>query len=65
MISNILEIPAEVDKGVVSVATGEGKKPMSIFKDKYCEERVFSHLFPARKFEYKVQRDIPVTSEAL
>ena len=59
LISNILEIPEEVDKeGVVSVAPGEGKKPMSIFKDKYCEELAFPHLFSTRKFRYKVQRNI-------
>ena len=46
LISNILEIPEEVDKeGVVSVAPWEGKKPMSIFADKYCEELAFPHLF--------------------
>ena len=46
LISNILEIPEEADKeGVVSVAPEEGKKLMSIFKDKYCEELTFPHLF--------------------
>ena len=49
--SNILEIPEEVDKeGVVSVAPGEGKKPMSIFKDKYCEElEKFNGIFLCRQ----------------
>ena len=51
LISNILEIPEEVDKeGVVSVAPREGKKPMSIFADKYCEELAFPHLFLTWKF---------------
>ena len=58
IVSNILEIPEEVDKkGVVSVAPGEGKKPMSIFEGKYCEELGFEEL---EKFGYKVQWDIPV-----
>ena len=62
MIANILEIPEKVDKeGVVSAAPGEGKKPMSIFKDKYCEELVFSHLLPTGKCGYKIQRDIPLS----
>ena len=61
LISNILEIP-EVDKeGVASVAAGEGKKPMSIFKDKYCEELVILHLFLTGKYGYKVQLDIPLS----
>ena len=62
LISNILEIPEKVDKeGVVSIATGEGKKPMSIFRDKYCEELPFPHLFPTGKYGYKVQQDIPLS----
>lgn len=62
LISNILKIPQELGKeGVVSVAPGERMKSMSIFnKDKYCEELVFPHLFPTRKYENKVQRDIPL-----
>ena len=62
MILNILEIPGEVDKeGFVSVVPGEGKKPMSVFKDKYCEELTFPHLFTTGKYGYKVQRDIPLS----
>ena len=62
LISNILEIPEEVDKeGVVSIAPGEGKRPMSIFKDKYCEELAFLHFLSTGKYGYKVQRDIPLS----
>ena len=62
LISNILEIPEDVDKeGVVSIAPGEGKRPISIFKDKYCEELAFPHLFPTGKYGYKVERDIPLS----
>ena len=62
LISNILEIHEDVDKeGVVSVAPGKGKKPMPIFKDNYCEEHAFPHLFPTGKLGYKVQRDIPMS----
>ena len=53
LISNMIEIPQEVDKeGVISVAPEQGKKPMSIFKDKYCEELAFPHLFPNGKYRY-------------
>ena len=61
LISNILEIPQEVDRGGVAyVALGEGKKPMSIFKDKYCEELSIPHFFPTGKYWSKVQWDIPL-----
>lgn len=55
LISNILEIPQEVDRGGVAyIALGEGKKPISIFKDKYCEE------LSTGKYWSKVQWDIPL-----
>ena len=34
---------------------------MSIFKDKYCEELAFAHLFPTGNIGYEVQRDIPLS----
>lgn len=62
MIFNILEIPEEVDKEeVVSVAPGERRTPMSIFKDKHWKELAFQHLFPTEKYGYKGQRDIPLS----
>ena len=50
------EIPTldELEEGIV-VAPGEGKKPLSMLHDDYCEEMAHSHLFPTGKFGYKVK----------
>ena len=48
------EIPTldELEEGIV-IAPGEGKKPLSILHDDYCEEMAHPHLFPTGKFGYK------------
>ena len=43
------------------IAPGEGKKPISILNDFYCEEMAHLHLFPTAKFGYKVKRDVRLT----
>ena len=43
------------------VAPGEGKLPVSILKDKFCEEPAHPHLFPTGKFGYKVVREIKLS----
>ena len=45
----------------IAIAPGEGKKPISILNDIYCEEKAHPHLFPTGKFGYKVKRDVPLT----
>ena len=35
------------------IAPGEGKKPLSILNDIYCEEMAHPHLFSTGKFGYK------------
>ena len=49
----ITEIPTldELEEGI-AVAPGEGKKPLSILHDDYCEEMAHPHLFPTGKFGY-------------
>ena len=34
----------------IAIAPGEGKKPISILNDIYCEEMAHPHLFPTGKF---------------
>ena len=48
------EIPLldELEEGII-IAPGEGKKPLSILHDDYCEEMAHPHLFPTGKFGYK------------
>ena len=40
-------------KESIVIATGEGKKPISILNDIYCEEIAHPHLFPTVRFGYK------------
>ena len=49
----------EMEEGVV-VAAGEGKKPVSIFNDKFCKELGHPHLFPTGQYDRKVEREIPL-----
>ena len=57
----VSEIPSafEIEEGIV-VAPGEGKKPVSIPNDKFCEELGHQHLFPTGQYGYKVGREIPL-----
>ena len=59
----VSEIPSarEMEEGIV-VAPGEAKKPVSVLKDKFCEELVHVHLFPTGQYGYIVEREIPLTS---
>ena len=50
----------EMKEGIV-VAPGDGKKPVSIFNDKFCEELGHPHLFPTGQYGYKVESEIPLT----
>ena len=56
------EIPIldELEEGIV-IAPREGKKPLSILHDDYCEEMAHPHLFPTDKFGYKVKRKFHLT----
>ena len=52
---------ANSEESIISIATGEGQKPMSVLNDDYCEELAHAHLFPNGKFGCKVERDIPLS----
>ena len=59
VISEILTA-AEVQEAFI-VAPNEGKKPLSVLSDNFCEELAHPHLFPTGKHGYKVERDIELT----
>lgn len=41
----------------IAVAPGEGKTPLSIVGDRFCEELVHPHLFLTGKFDCQVARE--------
>ena len=49
---------AESEESIISIAPGEGQRPMSVLNDDYYEELAHPHLFRKGKFGYKVERDI-------
>ena len=55
------KIPLQVYDDTITVAPGEGKKPISIFEDTNCEEMAFPHLFPTGKFGYKCEREVAIS----
>ena len=58
-VSEILSA-CEMEEGIV-VAPGEGKKPVSIRNDNFCEELGHPHLFATGQYGYKAEREIPLT----
>ena len=58
----VSEIPSacEMEEGIV-VAPGEVKKPVSVLNDKFSEEFGHPHLLPTGQYDYKVEREIPLT----
>ncbi|XP_066925712.1 uncharacterized protein [Clytia hemisphaerica] len=52
---------AEVDNEILSLAPGQGKKPISVLHDENCEMLAHPHLFPKGKFGYKVERDVKLS----
>ena len=51
-------IPCEINEENITVAAGEGLKPISILTDKHCEELAHPYLFLTGKFAYNVDREI-------
>ena len=51
---------SECTQSVFSVAPAEGNKPLSIFKDKYCEELAYPRIFCGKARADNSERDVPV-----
>ena len=47
----------EIDNEILSLAPGEGKKPISMVNDEHCEMLAHRHLFPKGRFGYKYERE--------
>ena len=46
---------------IISIAPGEGKRPLGLESDEKSEELSFPHLFPSGKFGYSMDRKRPVS----
>ena len=57
----ISEIPNISNEENVIIAPGQGKTPVSILRDAFCEEQAFSYLLPEGKFGYRLPRDVPIS----
>ena len=57
----VSEVPALIDDENIIIAPGQGKTPLSLLNDEFCEELAFPYLLPNGKFGYNVKRDIPIT----
>ena len=54
-------VPCEINEENITVASGEGLKPISILTDKHCEELAHPYLFLTGKFGDKVDREIDLS----
>ena len=59
----VFEIPSIINDENVNIVTGQGRKPVSVLSDEFCEEQIFTYLFPEGKFGYNAPRDIPLSPD--
>ena len=52
----VSNIPYAIDEEYITIAPGEGKKPLSMLSDKNCEELAFPYLLPKGRFGFNVNR---------
>ena len=58
----ISEIPTATDiEETIVLAPSEGKQPVSLLGDEFCEEFAHPHLFRYGKFGYKAEMEIPIS----
>ena len=50
-----------VGNEIYNIAPGEGRHPLCIMSDRYCEEFAFPVLFPKGRFGYKDEKEIKLT----
>lgn len=50
-------LPINMNNECIDIAPGEGKRPVTIYSDKNCEELAFPNLFCDGHFGYQVERD--------
>ena len=54
-------IPTKFETESLSITPCEGKKPISILNDKYCEELAHPYLLPTGQFGYNVDRIVKLS----
>ena len=54
-------IPNIVSNQNIIIAPGQGKTPVSVLSDEFCEEQAFPYLLPTDRFAYSAPRDIPIS----
>ena len=55
------ETPYNTDtEEAITIAPGDGKTPISVLTDEYCEEMAHPPLFQYGNYGYKVERHIPL-----
>ena len=57
----VSEIPYIINDENVIIAPEQGRKPVSILSDEFCEEQVFPYCLAKGKSGYKGPRDIPIS----
>ena len=55
------DIPNIVNNENIIIAPSQGKTPVSVLSDEFCEEQTFPYLLPTGKFGYNAPRDIPIS----
>ena len=55
----VFEIESTINKETFIIAPGQGKIPVSILNNKFCDK--FPHLFPKDKFDFIIPRNIPIS----
>ena len=46
---------------IVNIASGEGRHPVSLMNDEFCEELSFPTFFPRGRFGYRVERPVKIS----
>ena len=55
----ISEVPSNCElEQEITIAPGEGKYPISVLNDKFCEELAHAPLFPSGRYGYQIEREI-------
>ena len=57
----VCDIPNIVSNQNIIIAPGQGKTPVSVLSDEFCEEQVFPYFLPTDRFAYSAPRDIPIS----
>ena len=58
----ISEVPPnfELEQEII-IAPGEGKQPISVLNEKFCEEPAHPHFFPSGRYGYQIEREISLS----